>query len=152
MEYREIDKWSIVDLTKEDVCSNCSKVVKKGELTRYTIFNEQKEVCEYCLFKLDKEVHENLSEVGYVYFLKEFNSNNVKIGKTKNLKHRVTTLKSMLPYKSELIHYIITPKYSVTETFFHNLFQGKKVKGEWFNLEPDDINFIINFKEIEVCV
>ncbi|MDR7074194.1 GIY-YIG nuclease family protein [Fictibacillus barbaricus] len=144
---REKHQWSIVDLTKEEVCSNCSRIVKNGELTNYIFNKENIKVCEYCLFRLDKQVKKDLSEVGYVYFLKEVNSGIVKIGKTKNLQNRITSLISMLPYKSELIHSILTPNYSNLESYFHNLYCKKKVKGEWFNLDLDDIHFIINFNE-----
>jgi hypothetical protein len=148
MEYREIDKWSIVDLTIEEVCTNCSLVVNNGGLTS---FKNNTNFCEYCINKLKNE-NQNLYDYGYIYFFQELNTGKIKIGKTKNLENRIKNLKSMLPFKSELVHHIPTSNHSDVEKYFHRKYRSKKVKGEWFDLNEDDIVFIKKFKKEDLLI
>lgn len=60
-----------------------------------------------------------------------------KIGKSRNPKVRETTLQAELP-TIDLIHVID----SDIELYLHQKFDAKRVRGEWFRLSQDDINYI----------
>lgn len=64
-----------------------------------------------------------------------------KIGKTKNMRKRFSTLST-----SNLNLHIVLQLYYVTEELLHTLFKDKRYKKEWFKLTIQDIEDI---KEIE---
>lgn len=57
-----------------------------------------------------------------------------KIGASKNIEFREQTLSSQIP-KIKTILYLDSNK----EKMLHNLFKDKRVRGEWFKLDSDDI-------------
>lgn len=62
-----------------------------------------------------------------------------KIGKTTNLRARLSQLTPKLPFEVELIHTIKTEDIDSLEEFLHEQFAGKRVNGEWFRLDENDI-------------
>jgi hypothetical protein len=64
-----------------------------------------------------------------------------KIGKTKNMRKRFSTLST-----SNLNLHIVLQLQHVSEDLLHTLFKDKRVKKEWFRLNLQDIEDI---KEIE---
>lgn len=69
-----------------------------------------------------------------------------KIGKSRDLEKRLRLFNLTLPFKVELIHRIYTNDCSYLESYFHKLFASKRVNGEWFLLEPEDIEFLKGFE------
>ncbi len=87
-----------------------------------------------------KEGH---SKKGYVYFLQsKLNPTHIKIGMTRNLRNRINQLKGSLPFKSELIHYIICDHPYEVEQMFHERYKYKEIQGEWFCLTDEDMEDI----------
>jgi len=86
---------------------------------------------------------------GYVYLLKEVNGEHHKIGKTIDLKNRIKMFNVKLPFEVELIHTIRADDYDLAEELAHIHFAKKRVKGEWFLLDEQDIE---NFKSVSSFV
>lgn len=77
----------------------------------------------------------------FVYFIRESHGL-VKIGKTVDIRRRISSLSSILPYNIEPILVIETPKADLLETYLHQFFIDKRVKGEWFDLSENDIEVV----------
>lgn len=85
-----------------------------------------------------------LNEYSYIYILKS-KSGHFKIGMTKNVRKRISSIETYLPLGSSF-----TKKYkvhselcSMMEKYLHKKFIDKQLMGEWFALTDNDI------KEIE---
>lgn len=80
---------------------------------------------------------------GYVYFLKEYGNQTVKIGKTNNPYDRILKAFGVkFPNRIELLYLLRSNEPLVTERLFHQQFKSKHVDGEWFMLEPEDMEWI----------
>lgn len=77
---------------------------------------------------------------GSVYLIKAENGL-CKIGKTKNIESRMSQFKSF-PVKWVLMHSFKTRNHHKAERKLHERFCNKRVNGEWFNLDEEDIDFI----------
>lgn len=75
---------------------------------------------------------------GYVYVLKADN-NLYKIGRAKQLDKRILQLSVQLPYDLVLVASIESDDYANLEKELHNTFTNKRKRGEWFDLDEDDI-------------
>lgn len=80
-----------------------------------------------------------------VYLIKADNGL-FKIGCTKNLDGRLDNFMVTLPYETELITTIRGKKYRETERYLHNKFQSKHVRGEWYDLDQADVEFMKNLE------
>jgi hypothetical protein len=74
---------------------------------------------------------------GYVYLLKS--QGLFKIGFTRNIKQRHTTLQIGSTTRIDIIHSIPCEQPSVLEKFWHDRFADQRVKGEWFHLSDEDV-------------
>jgi hypothetical protein len=74
---------------------------------------------------------------GFVYLIKS--GRFYKLGKTNALGRRERDLALQLPEKSKTVHAIRTDDPSGIEAYWHNGFAEKRMNGEWFNLNADDI-------------
>jgi len=79
--------------------------------------------------------------VGYVYILRS-SSGYYKIGRTKNPDDRLKTFSVKLPFEVEYEHVIATDDMVELEKAFHMLFEKKRVEGEWFDLNAEDIEIL----------
>lgn len=79
---------------------------------------------------------------GYVYFVQEHMNGTFKIGKTKHIEKRMNLFNVKLPFENKLIFLIKTGNHHQTEVAFHKHFSNKRVEGEWFTLNREDINWI----------
>lgn len=77
---------------------------------------------------------------GYVYILKA--GEWYKIGYSTNVKKRLEKLMTAPPFPTEVVHIIGDNDYIALEKRPHERFAEKRVGGEWFLLEPDDIEWI----------
>jgi len=75
----------------------------------------------------------------YVYLMYDRNTGYYKIGISKDPKHREKTLQSEKP-TIELFHKFKSNKE--TETILHSMFDKKRIRGEWFNLNSNDVEYI----------
>lgn len=79
---------------------------------------------------------------GYVYFVQEYMNGSFKIGKTKNLEKRMNVFGVKLPFENKLIFLIKTGNHHQTEVAFHKHFSEKRLEGEWFALNKEDLVWI----------
>lgn len=82
----------------------------------------------------------------YVYIFKD--GEKFKIGKTNNIARRFQDAKT-LNSNISLFHFIDTVDSYLLETKLHNYFNHKRINGEWFNLNNEDLKFICEIKNIE---
>lgn len=97
-------------------------------------------VKQECLYD-SKIIPAETNKEGYVYFIYDYTRNRVKIGKSKNPKTRITDFKIANP-GIELLYSIKTDNYSKLEKDFHNLFNNKRVVGEWFDFSITELKEI----------
>ncbi|ANC77540.1 hypothetical protein ABE65_012325 [Fictibacillus phosphorivorans] len=79
---------------------------------------------------------------GYVYFVQEHMNGTFKIGKTKHIEKRMNVFGVKLPFKNELIYLIKTGNHHQSEVAFHKHFFHKRLEGEWFELNQEDITWV----------
>jgi hypothetical protein len=101
-------------------------------ITRY--FPEQ-------LASIDFRIDNN---IGYIYFVRENLFGHTKVGRSRNLEKRLRIFAAELPFETQLLYYIKTYNYEKVELEFHKLFSSKRVRGEWFLLNNEDIEKIKN--------
>jgi hypothetical protein len=81
---------------------------------------------------------EQLQTGGCVYILKT-GKNLYKIGKTNDLQRRLAAYHTHLPLLFRVIRQYTAVNISELEGSLHIVFQHKRVKGEWFELQKDDL-------------
>ena len=79
---------------------------------------------------------------GVVYLLKIKGKSQYKIGVTTNLEKRLTQISPKMPFALNVEHKIKSDKIYSLEEKLHNKFKDKHIKGEWFELNKDDVNYI----------
>lgn len=79
-------------------------------------------------------------DVGYVYVVHD-SYGNYKIGRAKNLKTRIQSYKSYLPY-FKLIKTVRVENHESYEKELHTRFADKRITREWFKLTQEDIDTI----------
>lgn len=83
------------------------------------------------------------SNAGYVYLIKDVSmTGHYKIGKTRNPHDRLSTFGVKLPFEIETVCLIRCDRYHELESNLHRQFADKRVNGEWFNLSPEDVEYI----------
>lgn len=78
---------------------------------------------------------------GFVYLLKT-ETGRYKIGRTNNPERRRTDFVKALSVECELLCVIACKNMWHTEEELHYKFHTKRLEGEWFNLLPEDIEYI----------
>ncbi|WP_066061426.1 GIY-YIG nuclease family protein [Neobacillus soli] len=80
---------------------------------------------------------------GYVYFVKENTKGAIKIGKAKDPYDRIVNgFGVKIPFELEVVYLIKTWNDTKLESAFHDIFKNKRVNGEWFSLNEEDIVWI----------
>lgn len=75
-----------------------------------------------------------------IYLMMDMRSRHIKIGRSNKPEYRESTLQAEQP----LIETIFVWKGNKSdETFWHNHFASKRTRGEWFNLNDNDVAFLI---------
>ena len=80
------------------------------------------------------------SQIGYVYLLA--GGGYCKIGCSRNAEKRRGQISPKLPFKVEPICTIVSGDMYGLETELHRRFADKRTNGEWFELDPEDIEYI----------
>jgi len=65
-----------------------------------------------------------------------------KIGASTQVDNRVKQLATLPPFDIELLHTIQTDDMYKLESELHERYADKRKNGEWFELEPDDVEYI----------
>lgn len=79
---------------------------------------------------------------GFVYVL--YSDDGLrKIGSTKNFSRRVAQIAPKMPYRTrlEILLACELGKESQVEKLIHRRFSAKRLRGEWFRLDGDDLSF-----------
>lgn len=83
----------------------------------------------------------NNGHPGYVYVVKS-DTGHYKIGRTVNFRDRARTFGVKLPVEIEFLVLIETGNDMLLEATLHQQYQHKRVNGEWFNLDDNDMLFL----------
>lgn len=86
-----------------------------------------------------------------VYILKT-GKNLYKIGKTQNLQKRLAGYRTHLPVGFQVVRQYMADHIDELEQSLHVVFQHKHVKGEWFELEQDDMTICDNIARSHAVV
>lgn len=78
---------------------------------------------------------------GYVYLIQS-PTGSYKIGRTKDPSNRMKTFTVKLPFEVDYVCVIETADMYRLEGDLHLRFNSKRVNGEWFRLEPQDVEHI----------
>lgn len=79
----------------------------------------------------------------YVYVLHDTDVTGMfKIGRTADPEKRILNFGVHLPFTVGIVHIIPTDNMVQLETMLHRRFASKRVKGEWFILDGDDLDYI----------
>ena len=78
---------------------------------------------------------------GFVYLLQS-PTRAYKIGRTKSPENRIKTFGIKLPFEIEYVALIKTHDMNTLENQLHSRFETKRVNGEWFALDQEDIDYI----------
>ncbi len=78
---------------------------------------------------------------GYVYLIVS-PEGHYKIGKTKNPENRKKTFEVKLPFRVEYVCVIKADDMDTLEKELHARFSDKRINGEWFSLNPEDVAYI----------
>lgn len=81
-------------------------------------------------------------EMGWIYIIEATDQELYKIGKTFNLKKRLSSLQCASPYTLRVIHKFQSEHLNEVEVFLHKIFSGKRFKREWFRLSEVDLAFL----------
>lgn len=84
---------------------------------------------------------------GYVYLLKSGDS--YKIGKSIDVNKRMKNISPIMPHRVTLIHSFKTDNMDVEESRLHQMFDNKRLLGEWFALNEEDVSYIKGIPKIE---
>lgn len=126
----------------EDVVKRCRAFF--NEVSNEEIAPHNLEIYDEILTHGDGQVPENGE--GYVYILQ--GGRYYKIGKTNNLTRRIAEISPKLPFETSLIHAIETDDANRLEAILHNKYTSKQVNGEWFDLDWEDIQWLISWHYI----
>lgn len=78
---------------------------------------------------------------GWIYLLRAENGL-YKIGMAKELDRRVVQIGIQVPFSVELVHSVEVRDRVLTEALYHERFRNKRVKGEWFRLDEEDLEWL----------
>ena len=84
---------------------------------------------------------------GFVYVIQS--NKYYKIGQTKKLNARLGDLSRTCPDGIELITSVFSEDVKSLEASFHHKFSSKRIHGEWFELDNNDIAYIKSFSIAE---
>lgn len=79
---------------------------------------------------------------GWIYVLECPQLAAFKIGKTTNLRKRVKTLRIQLPFPVSVRGVIPTPDINWLESEIHSDLAAKRLNGEWFSLNNNDLGYL----------
>lgn len=88
----------------------------------------------------------DLPQAGFIYLIKPDHMP-YKIGLARDVDGRVRSLAGLLPYRVRLIHTVMTDDVCEVESYFHNVFSQRRVKGEWFDLLEEKVEW---FKRLKI--
>jgi hypothetical protein len=86
----------------------------------------------------------------WLYFIMNESTGYVKIGFTYDLEERLRKIRLGTPEPLTVIHKVETRFYAELEKMLHERFANKRLRGEWFALNEDDLNYVFSLRSEEV--
>jgi hypothetical protein len=90
--------------------------------------------------KIEREKTKKKPSPGFVYLAKC--QNYYKIGKSKNPEQRIAEIQTCSPFAIRLIHILPAKNMDRLESNLHKKFDHLRIKGEWFELDDQDVGYI----------
>lgn len=87
-------------------------------------------------------VPESMTDRPTYALLQEINGTHYKIGLTTDPDKRMNTFSVKLPYKVKFVCLIETEQMHKVEKMLHQRFANKRINGEWFALDAEDVEYI----------
>jgi hypothetical protein len=138
----KIESW-LYKFQIEQIIQSCNDTLKYYEKMKYNdadLYDLNKKLIESAYKKLSNDNLHKKKKTN-VYIMIDYNTKFYKIGKSINPLQREKTLQSEKP-TIKLIHSF--KAYDYDERMLHDKFKDKRIRGEWFNLDQDDIDYIKN--------
>jgi len=152
----EIDLTILCEITSEELLliqnfmKNNAEIQMRAECHKRNELEKQREKEREEKAVLHRErKKEKKNKVGYVYLVGADNGF-YKIGRTVNVTNRVTEFGIKIPMRTWLEHSFSSEQYDTAEIKLHELFSQKRDHGEWFNLSPEDVEYIKSIKDGEL--
>ena len=93
-------------------------------------------ICNHCLETKDLPEKKR----GWIYIIRA--NKYYKIGRAQKPIERYSQLATLPPWPTEVVHTFESEDYYVMEKELHDLFSPKRVNGEWFALDDNDVEFL----------
>lgn len=110
--------------------------------------SEQKQKARYCLAWGSLPISEKqprqrkkVVRPGLVYLLR--GGGYCKIGLSEHVEQRLEQISPKLPFPVKLIHAIKTNDMVWLESYLHSVFSSRHVNGEWFELDEEEIRWLM---------
>ena len=97
--------------------------------------------------EVNKDIESIIPEQGFVYLM--YDGELWKIGKALNIESRKKQLERQVGKKLELLHSIKSDDYSRAEAEMHFRYRHCRIRGEWFDLKPQELEAIYGVKTLE---
>lgn len=88
--------------------------------------------------------------MGCVYFFKHNGIKPIKIGMSKHdfPSERFRQMKTYSPFGAKIIRVIKTNNPESLERDFHDIYDSKRLLGEWFDLSDEDLGFVLESESL----
>lgn len=83
---------------------------------------------------------------GFIYLIEGVGTGTFKIGRTAKLSERLNAFGVLLPFETTLIHSFPAEDMFWSESRLHRLYRDKRVRSEWFCLDPFQVEYIKSIK------
>lgn len=80
-----------------------------------------------------------------VYIVQEGTRNIYKVGQSMNIDSRIETMQTSNSNKLKLNDYFETTELHIVESAAHKYIESKKIHGEWFELDDNELNMLKKF-------
>lgn len=122
--------WSVVLMATTDSSARAERIIPTIKQTVY-------------------HIHRRTTPRGeYIYVIKDIDiSGYYKIGRTNDPSIRLSTFDVKLPFRIEVIAILTCKNAMQGERELHVRFASKRVRGEWFNLDDSDLEYLRGLTE-----
>ena len=118
---------------------------------RYCSFNHYSKHLKFNhkLAPIPSEIIKQLKDMiskgdNFLYFFQLGTQNMIKIGVSRTPPVRKHQLETKLPYKLKILNKFKLKKAYSFEKAFHNYYKKQRLNGEWFELDKNEIDYILN--------
>jgi tetrahydromethanopterin S-methyltransferase subunit G len=143
--FEQLDYWTFDDSLKEMAKGKKSSIILKN--SKGLLYVPFAKPIDNVTDKNEQKTHSKkvIKKVNFVYLMINQRNGYYKIGRSINPEYREKTLQSEEPEVDLLYKW---PASKAVEKTLHNKFKSKKVRGEWFELNENDIIEITSFMEL----